>query len=118
MSKTIIHETVTEKLGYKKLCVHRMSKVLMDNHMQKQMGSVLTFLTHYPEEGDEFLDSTVAGMKPRFITIYRFSQNTKFKTSISARKIMAHFFGIGQAFSWLTSCLKAKQELPMHIVRP
>lgn len=35
--------------------------MLMDNHMQKQMGSVLTFLTHYPDEGDEFLDSTVAG---------------------------------------------------------
>lgn len=32
------------------------------------------------------------GMKPRFITIYRFSQNTNFKTSISAKKIMASLF--------------------------
>jgi hypothetical protein len=27
----------------------------------KQMGSVLKFLMHYPQEGDEFLDSILTG---------------------------------------------------------
>jgi len=58
VSKTTIREAVTEKLGYRKLCAYW---VLMDNHKTKQMGSALKFLTHYTQEGDEFLDSIVTG---------------------------------------------------------
>ena len=35
--------------------------MLTDNHKTKQMGSVLKFLTRYPQEEDEFLDSIVTG---------------------------------------------------------
>jgi len=61
MSKTTIHETVTEKLGYRKLCARWVPKILTYDHKTKQMGSALKFLTHYAQEGDEFLDSIVTG---------------------------------------------------------
>jgi hypothetical protein len=56
VSKTTIHEAVTEKL-----CARWLPKMLMDDHKTKQMGSVLKFLTRYTQEGDEFLDSIVTG---------------------------------------------------------
>jgi hypothetical protein len=61
MSKTTIHETVTEKLKYRKFCPHWVPKTSTDDHKTKQMGSVLKFLTRYAQEGDEFLDSIVTG---------------------------------------------------------
>jgi hypothetical protein len=61
VSKTAIHEAVTEKLGYRKLCTHWVPKMLTDDHKTKQIGLVLKFLMHYTHEGDEFLDSIVIG---------------------------------------------------------
>jgi len=63
VSKTTIHEAVTEKLGYRKLCARRAPKMLTDDHKTKRMGSALKFLTRYAQEGDEFLDSIVTGDK-------------------------------------------------------
>jgi len=45
VSKTTIHEAVTEKLGYRKLCTRWVPKMLTDNHKTKRMGSALKFLT-------------------------------------------------------------------------
>jgi hypothetical protein len=56
VSKTTIHEAVTEKLGYRKLCERWVPKMLMDDHKTKRMGSALKFLTRCAQEGDEFLD--------------------------------------------------------------
>ena len=61
VSKTTIHEAVTEKLGYRKLCAGCVPKMLTDDHKTKRMGSALKFLTRYAQEGDEFLNSTVTG---------------------------------------------------------
>jgi hypothetical protein len=61
VSKTTIHEAVTEKLGYRELCACWVPKMLTDNHKTKRMGSMLKFLTCYAHEGDEFLDSIVTG---------------------------------------------------------
>jgi len=61
MSKTTIHETVTEELGYRKLCARWVPKMLTDDHKMKRMGSALKFLTRYAQEGDEFLGSIVTG---------------------------------------------------------
>ena len=61
VSKTTIHEDVTEKLGYRKLCARWVPKMLTDNHKMKQMGSALKFLICCTQEGDEFLDSIVTG---------------------------------------------------------
>jgi hypothetical protein len=54
--KTTIHEAVTEKLGYRKLCASWVPKILTDDHKTKRMGSALKFLTRYAQEGDGFLD--------------------------------------------------------------
>ena len=61
MCKTTTHAAMTEKLGYRKLCALWVPKMLTDDHKTKRMGSALKFLTRYPLEGDEFLDSTVTG---------------------------------------------------------
>jgi hypothetical protein len=61
VSKTTIHEAVTEKLWYRKLCVRGLSKILTDDHKMKRMASALKFLTGYAQEGDKFLDSIVTG---------------------------------------------------------
>ena len=61
VSKTTIHEAVTEKLRYRKLCARWAPKMLTDDHKTKRMGSVLKFLTRYAQERDEFLDSIVTG---------------------------------------------------------
>jgi hypothetical protein len=61
VSKTTIHEAVTEKLGYRKLCTRCVPKMLTNDHKTKRMGSALKFLTRYAQEGDEFVDSIVTG---------------------------------------------------------
>ena len=61
VSKTTIHEAVTEKLGHRKLCARWVPKMLTDDHKTKRMGSALKFLTRYTQEWDEFLDSIVTG---------------------------------------------------------
>jgi hypothetical protein len=61
VSKTTIHEAVTEKLGYRKLCGRWVPKILTDDHKTKRMGSALKFLTRYAQGGDVFLDSIVTG---------------------------------------------------------
>jgi hypothetical protein len=61
VSKTTIHEAVTEKLGHRKLCAAWMLKMLTDNHKTKRMGSALKFLTPYAHEADEFVDPIVTG---------------------------------------------------------
>jgi histone-lysine N-methyltransferase SETMAR len=61
VSKTTIHEAVTDKLGYRKLCARWVPKMLTDDHKTKRMGSALKFLTRYAQEGEEFLDSSVIG---------------------------------------------------------
>jgi len=61
VTKTTIHETVTEKLGYRKLCARWVPKMLTDDHKTKRMGSALKFLARYAQETDEFLYSIVTG---------------------------------------------------------
>ena len=57
--KITIHEAVTEKLWYRKLCPRWVPKMLTDDHKTKRMGSALKFLARYAQEGEEFLDSIV-----------------------------------------------------------
>ena len=49
VSKTTIHEDLTEKLGYTNLCARWVPKMLMDDHKTKRMGSELKFLTRYAQ---------------------------------------------------------------------
>jgi hypothetical protein len=44
VSKTTIHEAVTEKLGYRKLCAHWVPKMLIDDHKTKWIGSAQGYI--------------------------------------------------------------------------
>jgi len=50
-----------DTLGYHKFCARWVTKQLADLHKTQRMGSALTFLQRYWEEGDEFLDRIVTG---------------------------------------------------------
>ncbi|GBL99039.1 hypothetical protein AVEN_227544-1 [Araneus ventricosus] len=61
ISKTVLHENVTNRLNYRKLCSRWVPKMLTDVHKTKGLGSALTFLTRYSEDGNEFLNKIVTG---------------------------------------------------------
>jgi hypothetical protein len=61
ISRSLLHETVTEHLQYHKLCVSWVPKILTDDHTTKRMGAALNFLVRYHNEGDEFLNHIVTG---------------------------------------------------------
>ncbi|GBN44560.1 hypothetical protein AVEN_163219-1 [Araneus ventricosus] len=61
ISKIVLHEIVTNRLNYRKLCSRWVPKMLTDDHTTKGFGSALTFLTRYSEEGNEFLNKIVTG---------------------------------------------------------
>ncbi|GBN84032.1 hypothetical protein AVEN_31325-1 [Araneus ventricosus] len=44
ISKTVLHEIVTNRLNYRKLCSRWVPNMLMDVHKTKRLGSALTFL--------------------------------------------------------------------------
>jgi len=60
-SKTTLYRIFTDRLGYHKFCAQWVPKQLTDFHKTQRMGSALTFLRRYWEEGDEFLDRIVTG---------------------------------------------------------
>ena len=60
-SRTTLYQIVTDKLGYHKFCARWVTKRLTDFHRTQRMGSALTFLHRYWEEGDKFLDRIVTG---------------------------------------------------------
>ncbi|GBL95563.1 hypothetical protein AVEN_54159-1 [Araneus ventricosus] len=61
ISKTVLHEIVTNRLNYRKLCSRWVPKMLTDVHKTKQrrLGSALKFRTRCSEEGNEFLNKIV-----------------------------------------------------------
>jgi histone-lysine N-methyltransferase SETMAR len=61
VSKTKVHEALTEKLGYRKLWARWVPKMITDDQQTKGMGSALNFLTRFDKEIKEFLDSIVTG---------------------------------------------------------
>ena len=63
ISRTTLYRIVTDRLGYHKFCARWVPKQLTDLHKTQRMGSALTFLQRYLEEGDEFLDRIVTGDK-------------------------------------------------------
>jgi hypothetical protein len=105
VSKSLVHEIVKKKFDYCKLCAWWVPKILIENHKKNQMGAALTFLTHYSEKGDEFLDSIVTGdeswvfhrtpeSRQQSMEWRHTHSRTKrkFKMSTSTKKIMATVF--------------------------
>jgi hypothetical protein len=80
--------------------------MLTDVHKTQRMASALTFLQHYHNEGDEFLDKIVIGDETwvKFVSVETKEQSQqwmhthspnkprKFKQSLAKRKLMATVF--------------------------
>lgn len=105
ISRSVLYNIVTEKLQFRKLCSRWVPKLLSEEHKKRRMGSALTFLTRYNEEGDALLDHIVTGdetwvshMTPeskRQSMEWRHTTSpvkVKAKQTISTRKIMATVF--------------------------
>lgn len=56
ISRTVVYEIVTQKLGYHKFCARWVPKILTEQHKVQRMAASLTFLDSYDKEGDSFLD--------------------------------------------------------------
>ena len=61
ISRSLLHEIVTDHLGYRKVCSRWVPKQLTQAHKDQRAASALTFLTRYNDEGDDFLTHIVTG---------------------------------------------------------
>lgn len=61
VSRTLLFEIVTQRLGYHKFCARWVPKMLTDHHKAQRMGAALTFLDAYNRRGDALLDCIVTG---------------------------------------------------------
>ena len=61
VSRSVIYDIVSEKLGYKKLCARWVPKMLTDKLKQKRLAAAHQFLQRHQIEGDQSLDHIVTG---------------------------------------------------------
>ncbi|GFY00653.1 HTH_48 domain-containing protein [Trichonephila clavipes] len=61
VSRSVLYEIVSERLNYRKLCSRWVPKMLTVEHKTKRLGSALSFLERYSNEGDDFLSRIVTG---------------------------------------------------------
>lgn len=105
VSRSVIYEIVTEKLGYKKLCARWVPKMLTDAHKQKRLASAENFLHRFETQGDELFEHIITGDETwiSYTNVESKQQSMqwrhsaspkakKFKQARSAKKIMATVF--------------------------
>ena len=51
ISRSLLHEIVTEKLGYSKFCARWIPKLLSEDYKKQRMAASLTFLEAYEKDG-------------------------------------------------------------------
>ncbi|GFT58095.1 histone-lysine N-methyltransferase SETMAR [Trichonephila clavipes] len=61
ISRSLMHEIVTDKLKFHKLCARWVPKILTESHKTKRMRCALEFLTRYHEGGVDFLSQIITG---------------------------------------------------------
>ena len=76
ISRSLLHELVTEHLYYKKLCSRWVPKMLTDAHKMKRMGAALEFLQHYERDGNFFFKELSLVMKHGFLTRHQKLNNS------------------------------------------
>ena len=98
LSRSLLHETITETLGFHELCARWVPKQLTEQHMLNRVQASREFLERYELDGDNFLKSIVTGDE---IWVAHYTPETKrqseqwrhttspsakkFKTTISAK---------------------------------
>jgi len=55
LSRSLLHETITETLGFHKLCARWVPKQLTEQHMLNRVQASREFLERYELDGDNFL---------------------------------------------------------------
>ncbi|GBO24491.1 hypothetical protein AVEN_128788-1 [Araneus ventricosus] len=63
ISRTVLYETVTGKLGYRKFCARWVPKMLAEIHKTRKMGAALEFLSRYHTYGEDFLNKIGTGVR-------------------------------------------------------
>ncbi|KAG5322963.1 LYRM7 factor, partial [Pseudoatta argentina] len=86
ISRSLLHATITETLGYQKLSARWVPKQLTDQHKLNRVEAGQEFLRRYKLHGDEFLRSIVTGDEtwPFYI---RYVDNILFFFAAPANKI-------------------------------
>ncbi|KFM64801.1 Histone-lysine N-methyltransferase SETMAR, partial [Stegodyphus mimosarum] len=105
ISRAVLFEIVSDRLNYRKLCSRWVPKMLTDVHKTKRLGSALTFLTRYSDEGENFLNQIVTGDETWVCHFTPESKQQsmewrhthspkkqKFKVTMSSQKIMCTVF--------------------------
>jgi len=105
ISQSLLHEIVSDELGFWKLCACWVPKMLTEEHKLKRQASALDFLARYSEEGKNFLSHLVTGDKTWVLHATPESKQQslewrhtssptkmKFKQTTSTRKIMCTVF--------------------------
>jgi len=106
ISRRLLHEIVTEKLRYNKVCARWVPKLLTEGHKKQPKAASLTFLEAYEKDGDSLLHPVVTGdetcvkhmtceTKKQYMVWGHTSspkRPRKCLQTLSARKIMANVF--------------------------
>lgn len=105
ISRTVVHEIVSDRLKYRKLCARWVPKMLTEEHKNNRVSAAREFLERYETEGETFLNSVVTGDETwvyhhtpeskRQSMQWRHTHSPsakKCKTQQSAQKIMASVF--------------------------
>lgn len=61
VSRSVLHEVISNRLDYRKLSALWVLKMLTEEHKQKRIEAGRMVLERYDEQGEEFLDSIVTG---------------------------------------------------------
>jgi len=61
ISRTLLYDTVSIHLGYRKVCELWVLKLFIDEHKKQRVACALTFLMRYHKEGDGMLSHIVTG---------------------------------------------------------
>jgi len=61
ISLSLLHQIVSGKVKFRKLCANCVPKLLTEEHKLEQQAATLDFLTQYREEGENFLSHVVTG---------------------------------------------------------
>ncbi|GBM28212.1 Histone-lysine N-methyltransferase SETMAR [Araneus ventricosus] len=106
ISRTVLFETVTGKLGYRKFCARWVPKMLTEIHKTSRMGVALKFLSRYHTGGEDFLNRIVTGDETWVAHVNAETKQQsmawghtgsptrlrKARQTLSARKLMVTFF--------------------------
>ncbi|KAG5327296.1 MOS1T transposase, partial [Pseudoatta argentina] len=118
ISRSLLHETITETLGYRKLSARWVPKQLTDQHKLNRVEAGQEFLRRYKLHGDEFLRSIVTGDETWFST----DEEVKGEGEKWTNGLAGNYFeeGIQKLIPRFTTCIERnalKEKRPLYAQR-